>query len=171
MFILWNDFLTLTNIDFSTNQTFHQFYDLDTELDLHRIMSGFHAAFATAVACQQGSLTLPDTLFRPPFLGRVCALIVATRFIELAMSLLDFHIEYPLVLSRFFLMTNITCSFSVSETIYSWTAKFTFYLLPLMSFLSHKSYDVSRYASYMNILFYPLSFMVTDMSLNPWTRF
>ena len=31
------------------------------------IMSGFHGAFATGVACQQGTLTLPDTWFRPHF--------------------------------------------------------------------------------------------------------
>ena len=30
------------------------------------IMSGFHDALATGVACQQGTLTLPDTWFRPP---------------------------------------------------------------------------------------------------------
>ena len=29
------------------------------------IMSDFHGAFATGVACQQGTLTLPDTWFRP----------------------------------------------------------------------------------------------------------
>ena len=29
------------------------------------IISGFHGAFATGVACQQGTLTLPDTWFRP----------------------------------------------------------------------------------------------------------
>ena len=29
-------FWSLTNSDFPTNQTFHQFHDLDTELDLHR---------------------------------------------------------------------------------------------------------------------------------------
>ena len=33
------------------------------------IMSGFHGAFATDVACQQGTLTLPDTWFRPPYWG------------------------------------------------------------------------------------------------------
>ena len=58
-----------TNSDFPTDQTFHQFHDLYTELDLHRIMSGFHGAFATGVASQQGTLTPPDTWFRPPFLG------------------------------------------------------------------------------------------------------
>ena len=30
------------------------------------IMSCFHGAFATGVECQQGTLTLPDTWFRPP---------------------------------------------------------------------------------------------------------
>ena len=30
------------------------------------IMSGFHGAFATGLACQQGTLTLPDTWFRSP---------------------------------------------------------------------------------------------------------
>ena len=46
-----------------------QFHDLDTELDHHRFKSGFHVAFAMGVASQQGTLTLPDTWFRPPFLG------------------------------------------------------------------------------------------------------
>ena len=46
---------------FPTDQTFHKFRDLDTELDFHRIMSGFQGAFATGVACQQGTLNLLDT--------------------------------------------------------------------------------------------------------------
>ena len=41
--------------------------DLDTELDIHRIMSGFQEALATGMACQQGTLTLPDIWFRPFF--------------------------------------------------------------------------------------------------------
>ena len=45
--------------DFQTDQTFHQFHDLNTELDLYRITSGFYGAFATGVACQQGTLALP----------------------------------------------------------------------------------------------------------------
>ena len=40
---------------------------MDTEVDLHQIKSGFHGAFPTVVACKQGTLTLPDTWFRPPF--------------------------------------------------------------------------------------------------------
>ena len=88
-------FWPLTNSDFPTDQTFHQFYDLYTEFDLHRIMSGFHGTFATGVASQQGTLTLPDTWFRPPFLGLAFAPI-ETRFLELAMSLLDFSPWIPL---------------------------------------------------------------------------
>ena len=86
----------LTNRDFSTDQTFHQFYELNTDLDLQRIISGFHGAFATAVECQQGTLTLPDTWFRPSFLGFSSAKIAETRFLELAMSLLDFSPWIPL---------------------------------------------------------------------------
>ena len=41
--------------------------DLNTGLDLHRITSGFRGAFATGVAGQQGTLTLPETWIRPPF--------------------------------------------------------------------------------------------------------
>ena len=123
----WMTFWSLANSDFPTDQTFHQFHDLDTELDLHRWwvvsmehlqrvcgmpagnayhsghlvpslfegglhvlwllrpvspnlhrlndlpmltfteLRGFHGAFATGVACQQGALTLPDTWFRPHF--------------------------------------------------------------------------------------------------------
>ena len=54
-------------------QNLHQCYDLDTELDLHRIMSGFHGASATGVACQQGAFTLPDTWFRPPLGTDLCS--------------------------------------------------------------------------------------------------
>ena len=61
-----NDILTLDPYsDCLTDQTFHQFQDLDTELDLHRITSGCHGAFAMVVACQQGTLTFLDTWFRP----------------------------------------------------------------------------------------------------------
>ena len=68
-------FWSLTNSDFPTDKTFHQFYDHDTELDLHRIMSGFHGAFATGVACQQKHFPLraPGSM---PFLGLAFALIV-----------------------------------------------------------------------------------------------
>ena len=48
---------------------FTNFHDFDSELDHHRITSGFHGAFDTNVACQQETLTLPDTLFPSTLLG------------------------------------------------------------------------------------------------------
>ena len=65
--------------------TFQQFHDLD----LHRITNGFHGAFATGAASQQGRLTLPDTWFRPPFRD-LLMLQLLDQFPELAMSFLDF---------------------------------------------------------------------------------
>ena len=45
-----------------------------------------------------------------PIVGLACAPIVETRFLELAMSLLDFfHLEYPLVLSQFCLHKERQC--------------------------------------------------------------
>ena len=85
-------FWPLTNSDFSTDQTFYQFHDLYTELDLHRIMSGFHRAFATGVASQQGTLTLLDTWIRPPFWN----LIVLQLLRPDSLILLDFSPWIPL---------------------------------------------------------------------------
>ena len=96
-------FWPLTNSDLPTNQTFHQFHDLYTELDLHRIMSGFHGAFATGVASQQGTLTLPDTWFRPPFWDLLMLQLLRPNSSNLPCLCSTFHLEYPLVLSRFYL--------------------------------------------------------------------
>ena len=77
-----------------------------------RIMSGFHGAFATSVACQQGTLTLPNTWFRPPFLRLACAPIVETSFPKLAVSFLDFSPWIPLcnfsilLISRFYTLLS-----------------------------------------------------------------
>ena len=83
------------------DQTFHQFHDLYTELDLHRIMIGFHGAFATGVASQQGTLTLPDTWFRPPFWDLLMLQLLRPNSSNLPCLYSTFHLEYPLVLSRF----------------------------------------------------------------------
>ena len=91
----------MTNSDFPTDQTFHQFHDLYTELDLHRIMSGFHGAFTTGVASQQGTLTLPDTWFRPPFWYLLMLQLLRPNSSNLPCLYSTFHLEYPLVLSRF----------------------------------------------------------------------
>ena len=96
-----NDILTLTNSDFPTDQTFHQYHDLYTELDFHRIMSGFHGAFATGVASQQGTLTLPDTWFRTPFWDLLMLKLLRPNSSNMPCLYSTFHLEYPLVLSRF----------------------------------------------------------------------
>ena len=94
-------FWPLTNSDFPTDQTFHQFHDLYTELDLHRIMTGFHGSFATGMASQQGTLTLPDTWFRPPFWDLLMLQLLRPNSSNLPCLYSTFHLEYPLVLSRF----------------------------------------------------------------------
>ena len=105
LFCLW----PLTNSDFPTDQTFHQFHGLYTEFDLHRIMSGFHGAFATGVASQQETLTLPDTWFRPPFWDLLMLQLLRPNSSNLSCLYSTFHLEYPLVLSRFCFKYNIQC--------------------------------------------------------------
>ena len=97
----------MTNSDFPTNQTFHQFHDLNTDFDLHRIASGFNAAFATGVACQQGTLTLPDTWFRPPFWDLLILKLLRPNSSNLSCLYSTFHLECLLVLSRFCLISLI----------------------------------------------------------------
>ena len=97
-----NDILTLDHLQwFSTDQTFQQFHDPDKELDLHRITSGFHLAFATDIACQQGTLTLPDTWFCPPFWDLLMLEFLRPVFPNLPCLFSTFHLVYPSVLSIF----------------------------------------------------------------------
>ena len=65
------------------------------------IMSGFHWAFATGVACQQGTLTLPDTWFRSPLWDLLMLQLLRPNSSNLPCLYSTFHLEYPLVLSRF----------------------------------------------------------------------
>ena len=65
-------FWPLTNNDFPTDQTFHQFHDLYTELGLNRIMSGFHGAFATGVASQRERLPFRTPISVPLFGTYLC---------------------------------------------------------------------------------------------------
>ena len=102
--------------DFPTDQTSHQFHNLDTKLDLHRIMSGFHWAFATDMACQQGTLTLPDTWFRPPFLRPECHVFTRLCTLNTPWYFLDFAFQL-LPLMRFFFNTNMaTCIVEVDHS-------------------------------------------------------
>ena len=73
------------------------------------IMSGFHGAFATGVGCQQGTLTLPDTWFRPPSWDLLVLQLLRPDSMNLPCLYSTFHLEYPLVLSRFCLVSrNLT---------------------------------------------------------------
>ena len=71
-------------------------------------MSGFHGAFATGVASQQGTLTLPDTWFRPQFWDLLMLQLLRPNSSNLPCLYSTFHLEYPLVLSRFYYLPNWT---------------------------------------------------------------
>ena len=77
----------------TSQPTFNQF-SWPWRLGLHRITSDFHGAFATGVASQQGTLTLPDTWLRPP-LGTCLCNNCWDHFTELV-SFLDFSPWIPL---------------------------------------------------------------------------
>ena len=79
---LYTDLMTVPNLTF-------------TEL------RGFHGAFATGVASQQGALTLPDTWFRPQFWDLLMLQLLRPNSSNLSCLYSTFHLEYPLVLSRF----------------------------------------------------------------------
>ena len=64
-------------------------------------MRGFHGAFATGVASQQGTLTLPVTWFRPPFWDLLMLQLLRPNSWNLPCLYWTFHLDYPLVLSRF----------------------------------------------------------------------
>ena len=103
-------FRPLTNSDLLTEQTFHQFHELYSELDLHRIMSGFIDVFATRVACQQGTLTLPDTWFRPPFWDLLVLKFLRPDSSNSPCLYSTFHIEYPLFFLDFALRGDQYCA-------------------------------------------------------------
>ena len=63
------------------------------------IIRGFHGAFATGVAFQQGTLTLPDTWFRPPLWDLLVFKLLRPDSSSLPCLNSTFHLEYPLVLS------------------------------------------------------------------------
>ena len=84
-------------------------------------MSGFHGAFATGVASQQGTLTLPDTWFRPQFWDLLMLQLFRPNSSNLPCLYSTFHLEYPLVLSRFCLewlfILNRSLLFCISTTL------------------------------------------------------
>ena len=91
-----NDILALDQQWLPADQTFNQFHDLDTELDLHRFMSGFHGAFATGMASQLGTLTLPDTWFRLLFWDLLVLQFLRPDSSNLPCLNSTFHVWIPL---------------------------------------------------------------------------
>ena len=80
----------------SIDRTLHQFLtitdvDLITEFDFYLIVQGFHRTYATGAACQQRTLTPPDT-WSCPTLGLACVLMSR----PISPELLNF--EHPSVL-------------------------------------------------------------------------
>ena len=131
-----------------THQSFHQFHDIDTELDLHRITSGFHGAFQTGVACQQGTLTLPDIWYRPPFWYLLILQLLRPVLPNLPCLFATCHIEYPSVLSRFciLLCTSLFCFVSHdNNTRTRWNAKLKFHsvIYSFGTFAMRKNNEIS----------------------------
>ena len=88
--ILFPDYI-ISNIPRSFSFASRLYTDLMTVPGLtFTELRGFHWACVTVVTCQQGVLTLSDTWFRQPFLGLAWTPIVKTRFLDFAVSLLDF---------------------------------------------------------------------------------
>ena len=88
-------FWSLTNSDFPTYQTFHQFHDLYTEL-ASTDFEWFPWSICNGCDIPAGNAYPSGHLVPSPIVGLACAPIVETRFIELAMSLLDFSPLIPL---------------------------------------------------------------------------
>ena len=114
-----NDILTLDQLQWLANLS--DFSPISwpwTELDLHRITSGFHGAFATDVACQQWTLTFPETWLRPLFGTCFCS-NSWDQFSRTCRLFSTFHLEYPSVLLDFAFNTFDEWSFIVWCTMFS----------------------------------------------------
>ena len=101
------DIWSLTKSDFPTNQTppiawpWYRAWPSP-------IMSDFHGAFATGVACQKGTLTLLDTCFCPPLWDLLVLQLLRSDSSNLRCLYSTFHLEYPLVLSRLCLQDGVS---------------------------------------------------------------
>ena len=93
-------FWSLTNSDFPTNQTFQQFYDIYTELDLHRLwvvsMEHLQRVWHASRDTYPSGHLVPS-----PIVGLACAPLLRPDSSNLPCLYSTFHLEYPLVLSRF----------------------------------------------------------------------
>ena len=95
-----------------TSSSYEYFIFLHRLNDLPKLtfteLRGFHGAFATGWAYQQGALTLPDTWFRPPLWDLLVLQLLRPDSSNLPCLYSTFHLEYRLVLSRFYFAGDAT---------------------------------------------------------------
>ena len=92
--------------DFPTDQTFNQFHDPDTELDIHRITSGFHWAFVTGAGNAYPSGHLVPSLFGTWFV-LFLLMLQSLRQVFPILSFLDISPWIPLVTFPFCLSSRL----------------------------------------------------------------
>ena len=113
-----NDILTpwptVTSLPIRLSTNFMTFIP---SLTFTRIMSGFHGAFATGVASQPGNAYPSGHLVPSPILGLANAPIVETKFLELAMSLLDFSPRKPLGTFSILLNDDFNITIRITDTV------------------------------------------------------
>ena len=107
----------------SIDRTLHQFLaitdlDLITEFDFLPIVQGFHGTYATGAACQQRTLTPPDT-WSCPTLGLACVLMSRPISPELVLSP-DFWISNT---PRYFSFAPLIKMFISRHAIYARTCE------------------------------------------------
>ena len=113
-----NNILTLDQLQWlPSRSSFPPISCFNTELDLHQITSRFYGAIATGMACQQGTLTHPDTWFLPPVWDLLMLQLLGPDFPNFPCLYSTFHLEYPSVLSRFCFGVgyNLACTISLCE--------------------------------------------------------
>ena len=86
-------FWSLTNSDFPTNQTFHQFHDLDTELDLHRlwVVSMEHLQRVWHASRERLPLRTPGSV---PFVGACMCSDCWDQFPRLYIDLMTYQVDF-----------------------------------------------------------------------------
>ena len=97
--------------DFPTDKTFHKFHDLDTKLDLQRITNAFHGfncngCSMPAVKAYPRRYLVPSTRFVDLLVHEMLRLVFQK------LPCLEFYLDYPSVLSRFYLVDeciNLDC--------------------------------------------------------------
>ena len=104
-------------------------------------LRGFHGAFATGVASQQGALTLPDTWFRPQFWDLLMLQLLRPNSSNLPYLYSTFHLKYPLVLSRFYLegVLPLSDETSTGESVILQGVELGFISVPLHSIYLHSN--------------------------------